>query len=396
MSTISELFGEPSKKIYDFRDSPGTLLLDASTVEHLARRDILSGLTGSYFSHETIGPILEAMLRQHAASGIVHPDAKLDLLCLSQGLSFLEQWVLADRVVVDRSAVESICQHKNLGEVPDIRKVVELLFEPVDIHSSRCREAAGNVIAFQDYAADEGLEVFEPAVHHPIWDYDLCLKDDYMARFNGLLGQSTNKPGRALFYFELSRILDVPLLLHPRKTEYLTLLGQALDTSWHRTYLAMTKAIKSELKFEETELPIPPLADEILRLAKGERCSLVEAAKFLHQSKEMIALRRLTQEVGTLSTRHRNVESRRMLNKEAASIASAIESRQSADTRISRRTVNLAVLPTIGWVLRLIGKGEISVPDLVLSEQPYVALFSRWANSVQQYVDHPEPEATQQ
>lgn len=384
---LAEALGDKSKHIYNFRDCPGTLLLDASTVEYLASHIIFSGLTGEYFSDLRTSRMLEGILRQYAAKGYVHTDAKSDLYVLTQVLTFLEQWVLADRVVVDEEAVESICRHRNSLEVPAIRKVVELLFEPVHIHSSRCYEAAENVIAFQETAENEEWKLFYPAMQHSMTDYDLCLKDDYMGDLNGLLGQSTNTPGRALFYLELSRILDVTLLLHPKKTEYLTELGQALEASWGDAYRIMTESVRTGLKFQEGELSIPPLADEIIRLAKVERCSLVEAAKKLHQSREMIALRKLIQEIGALATRHRNVEARRLLSKEANAIVEAVASRQSPDGIISRRTVNLAELPSIGWLLKVFGKREITVPDLILHEQPYVTLFSRWANSVQQYVD---------
>ena len=387
MNRIEEAFGDKSKHIYNFRESPGTLLLDASTVEHLASQNILSCLTGEYFSDSRIGPLLEGMMRQHAARGYVDAEAKSDLHALTHALTFLEQWVLADRVVVDESAVESICNHRNSLEVPAIRTVVELLFEPVHIHSSRGDEAAENVLAFQEIADGQGWGFFRPALNSPIFDYDSCLKDDYMSNFAGLLGQSTNTPGRALFYLELSRILDVPLLLHPRKTEYLEQLGQALEVSWHGTYGELTESVRAGLKFQETELPIPPLADEILRLAKVERCSLVEAAKQLRQTREMITLRKKIQEIGSLATGNRNIEARRMLSKEAGGIVAAVASRQSPDGIISRKTVNIAELPAIGWVLKVCGKSEITVPDIVLREQPYVTIFSRWANSVQKYIE---------
>jgi hypothetical protein len=387
MNWLNDPFEEPSDKTESFHQSPGTVLLDASTVEHLASYLIFSGLTENYFADSRIGHLLEGMLRQHAASGYVHADCNSDLYSLTQVLTFLEQWLLADRVVVDESAVESICQHHNSQEETSIRRVVELLFEPVRIHSSRCYEAAQNVISFQQIAKEQRFDFFLPSSSHPIFNHDLCLKDDYLGRLGGLLGKSNNTPGRAMFYLELSRLLEVPMLLHPRKVEHLAQLGQALEATWRSTYNQITEAVRTGLKYEETELPIPPLADEIIRLAKIERCSLVEAAKQLRRTRELIALRKKIQEIGSLATGNRNVEARRMLSQEAGAIVAAITSRQSPEGIISRKTVNIAELPAIGWVLKVFGKSEITVPDVVLREQPYVTLFSRWANSVQKHIE---------
>ncbi len=59
-------------------------------------------------------------------------------------------------------------------------------------------------------------------------ELELPPKDSYYNKIKGDLGVSGNVPARALFYLELSRLLDGPLLLHPRKSIYLQKVSQAI------------------------------------------------------------------------------------------------------------------------------------------------------------------------
>jgi hypothetical protein len=37
-------------------------------------------------------------------------------------------------------------------------------------------------------------------------------------------------------------------------------------------------------------------------------------------------------------------------------------------------------VPAVGKIFKVLGGGKMTVPDIVLFEKPYIALFSRWAN----------------
>jgi hypothetical protein len=94
----------------------------------------------------------------------------------------------------------------------------------------------------------------------------------------------------------------------------------------------------------------------------------------------MISLRAIVWELTSIA----NIEQRILYEREIAprtkEIADSIQSRAVAGTRISRREVNLAEIPAIGGVFKVLGGGKITVPDFVLYERPHIALFSRWAN----------------
>lgn len=212
-------------------------------------------------------------------------------------------------------------------------------------------------------------------------DFDnLPLKDSYYNAIDAKLGVSSNSPARALFYLELSRILNGPLLLHPEKSAYLQKIGQAVRDRVALVYGSMVRGVRDALQFKEATIPIPPIADEILRTARREKCSLLESAKAIRESREMVSLRAIVWELTSVENVGQRILYERELALRTKEIADSIQSRAVAGTRISRRQINLAEIPAIGIVFKLAGGGKIKVPDFVLNERPHIALFSRWAN----------------
>jgi hypothetical protein len=212
-------------------------------------------------------------------------------------------------------------------------------------------------------------------------DFDnLPLKDSYFNSIDGNLGVSSNFPARALLYLELSRLLNAPLLLHPEKSIYLRKISQAITDGVASVYGSLVDEVREALRLKEASIPIPPIADEILRMACQEKCSLLEAATAIRGSKEMVSLREIVWELTTLVNVGQRIRYEHEIELRTKEIADSIQSRAVAGTRISRRKVNLAEIPAIGTVFKVLGGGTITVPDFVLYERPHIALFSRWAN----------------
>ena len=97
-------------------DGPGTLLLDASTVEFLSGHVVYHALTGLYWADERIAGALRAILSKQVEQKKVSEDEASDLYALTHALSFLEQWILSEKLVVDRRALDSLA-NKNRSEI---------------------------------------------------------------------------------------------------------------------------------------------------------------------------------------------------------------------------------------------------------------------------------------
>lgn len=92
-----------------------------------------------------------------------------------------------------------------------------------------------------------------------------------------------------------------------------------------------------------------------------------DAATAIRESKEMVSLRAIIWELTTLENVGQRIRYEREITLRTKEISESIQSRAVAGTRISRRSVNLAELPAIGTVFKVLGGGTI-------------ALFSRGAN----------------
>jgi hypothetical protein len=352
---------------------PGSLLLDASTVSFLNGHTVYHALTGPYFADARVAEVLHAVLARQAAGGKVEKAEESDLYALTHALSFLEQWMLADKLVVDGSAVSSLAQINASKTRREQFSKLSVLYTQVWIPQDLTRQAADNVVAFGDLLRDPNNPLH-------LVDLDLPLKDDYYNRIRFDLGVSGNVPARALFYLELSRLLEGPLLLHPEKSKYLQKISQGITSGLTVIYKSLVDKLQDALEFKEFNIPIPPIADEILRTARNEKCSLIDAAVAIRESKEISSLRSVVWELKSFAAGRQRIRYEREIAERTKEIADAVESRAVAGGRISRRTLNLAEVPAIGPVFKVLGGGEITVPDLVLFEKPYIALFSRWAN----------------
>ena len=352
------------------------VLLDASTVAFLADHKRFSALTGNYFADSSIAKHLVGALQNHAAGREVPENLKSDLDALVTVLGFLELWVLHDNLVVDKSALQSIERDRNSDKVWDIAND---LLKVIPLPSSVVQPAAKNAAKYSCYLKRSNDSIFSYGAVHGVLDYDADLKDGYFSNLSAYLGVSANSPERMLFYLEASRLLEVPLLIHPRKAEYLKKFGQSISLQRREAYRKLARGVEKTLGYKEREVPVPPLADEIVRVAMEEKCPLKTAARHVKRDSKVRSLVKL---IRRLSDPALSVPYRRQTAAEAVRrIAKSVEWRVYPGGCLSRRRINLGRIESIGPVLSVIGAEEIVVPNVVLSEPGYNIIFSKWANS---------------
>jgi hypothetical protein len=107
---------------------PGTLLLDASTVELLTGHTIYHALTGPYWADERVAALLRTILAREAEQSSVAESDASDFYALTHALSFLEEWMLADRLFVDRRALHSLGNYNPSDEDETASRFGRLIF----------------------------------------------------------------------------------------------------------------------------------------------------------------------------------------------------------------------------------------------------------------------------
>ena len=357
----------------------GAVLVDASTIHHLLSHTVYHSLTGDYLSRPGIGEILYGILRKQASGAALANRERADASALNHALSFLEHWVLAEEMFVDVDALKSL---ETEGHSQDKLRKLATLFQKTLIPQEQKIAAARTVDAFFDYI-DQDVIPLAGIPNSLMDDYDVYIKDSYFQSFSGSLSVSGNTRARSVFYLELSRLLSAPLFLHPCKSRYLKAIGQAFQQSAFAAYRHLAKQVRLKLSYQSHELPIPPLADEIVRVAREQQVSLLDAATQVRGRDDLASLRRLLVNLWPTAIDGGTVATREQIAREASHIVRRIQSRLRSKSRISRRTIEFAQLPVVGNYLKAIGwQPAIHIPDVVLWEKPYIALFSRWANEV--------------
>ena len=357
----------------------GAVLLDASTIDLLASHQVYHSLTKTYFADERIAGLLYGILLKQIKGDRLDTCENEDAYALNHALSFLELWVLSEEVFVDVRALKSLERSHSRDKV----RALSPLFQKTAIHDQIQEEAANRVATFYRHLSTSDDPLLAKVSQWKGWDFDLCLKDDYYAKLNAHLSVSANSRIRSIFYFELSRMLDVPLFLHPQKSQYLKEMGQAFQHSRSVVYGKLVDEVRQDLFYSEKEITVPPIADEIIRVARERGISFIEAAREIRNTKELAGLRKCVAELCRLGAERSNVEQNLKIREEAKQIAGRIEAQWDTQGRISRRRIDVAELPWIGSFLKAMNyRPTVYVRDFDLSQRPFVVLFSRWANDV--------------
>ena len=282
--------------------------------------------------------------------------------------------MLTDKLFVDRRALSSLADHNRSDTRTEQLHALGTLYTEVDIPSAISKQAAKHVVSFVD-SMSEIRQTFGGL------DFDnLPLKDSYYNDIDSNLGTSSNSPARALLYLELSRLLNGPLLLHPEKSAYLHKIGQAVKERVSLVYGSLVTRVRDALRLKVVTIPIPPIADEILRTACREKCSLLESATYIRQSKEMVSLRAIVWELVSVE----NVGQR--IGFETVKFSSNQgDCRFYPITRViriefldGRLTSRRYLLSGLSSKLPVEAKSRSQI--LCSTNNRMIALFSRWAN----------------
>lgn len=295
----------------------------------------------------------------------------------------LEAWVLHEHIVADQASVASL---EALDGARSNRLFSELLkiFQISDYTNQHRDEIQSNINDFIRYFGgnavhkflhdSEGRRIIDEGVG------DLALKDTLMKDFHAsVFGNSLNTPFRAIFYHELANQMGCALYLHPQKQLYLKAMKRGLHDEAIRLLGMLSISIKDQVFSEDHELPVPPLAYHIIETAFQEDCSLLEAAMRLRNDREIQSLRAML--MGLVRDQQSNpIRFPRRVAKKSKEIAERLISRSHYELPwLCSRRLYLSEAPAIGSVLKIAGMGEVSVPDIVLWERPYVSLFEKWA-----------------
>lgn len=357
----------------------GAVLLDASTINLLASPQIFYALNGDAFKNRTTTGYMQGILLSQIEGARLGLVENRFAYALNHALSFLELWVLSEDVLVDVQALKSLENHYNRDNI----RALHPLFKKTEINNQVRQEAANRVALFHHHLSTSDNTLVPDVSFWSEGDLEAYLKDGYYRTFSAHLADSRNSPARAMFYLEASHILDVPLFLHPKKSSHLKEMGQALQRSCSAVYEMLVDEVRRELRYEEHEIIVPPIADEIVRVAVERGISLVESAQEIRDLNELAALRKCIAKLCSLGSKGRNVELRSKIRDEGRRVAGRIEAQLNGQGRISRRKIEVAELPWIGPYLKALNyKPSFFVRDFEVYQRPYVALFSRWANEV--------------
>ena len=302
---------------------------------------------------------------------------------LLSNVGVLEAWVLYEHIVADQVSVKSL---EALDGARSNRLFSELskIFQISNYTNQHRDEIQSNINDFIRYFGGHAVRNFLHDLEgHRIIDEgagDLALKDTLMKGFHAsVFGNSCNSPFRAIFYHELANQMGCALYLHPQKQLYLKVMKRGLHDEAIRLLESISISIKDLVFPEDYELPVPPLAYFIIETAFREDCSLLEAAMNLRNDREIQSLRAMLMDL-VRDQQINPIRFPRRVEKKSKEIADRLISRSRYELPwLCSRRLNLSEAPAIGSILKVAGMGEVSVPDIVLWERPYVSVFEKWA-----------------
>jgi hypothetical protein len=214
-----------------------------------------------------------------------------------------------------------------------------------------------------EYSSDEEV-VRHLDIANPIW---LGLSSTVL--------DSMMTTARAHFYLELARELVVPLNIDPVRATYLaSLLAKSQEALGMGVPERVVDDFASRIKppvdaIVSFDLPIPPVPEYVLRLAKAQRISLYEATMEVRNSTNARNFRDLCATLFNLGEEgglHAQDEYNTVMKDFATFCeAWARDASEGVDYRI--RTLQLGDIPIIGWILKVAGMDERMVRDPVIT-----------------------------
>jgi len=274
------------------------MLFDTDTFERVSKRDLLQA---------------SAFERRARAKGIKDPSTIRRIVlqgCASaieantSALKLLERIVVCDALVFDERALEGERHNfDNVGknienssgdwlrgcQVPP--EVYEAACESISKSSEKLRgrgweEVAGRILPTE--SADYWWSMGEKLYH------DELATQTGLGRF--AFASSNDSFRRLLFYLEIARAAECPVVLSLGKEDHIETLGKEYQVilDAHAGVVRATEAFRDKLRdglYTDTELPIPALSEHIVLTALDGKTSLLEAALQVRESEDAKAYR---------------------------------------------------------------------------------------------------------
>lgn len=387
-------------------------LMDASSISALQRH---SGTLTSKLNPESAREILS------------NPDE----FGLSAPLLILERWIVLDHVCVDLVALDSLKDGRAARsfkwepperlrldrdtDLPAIRKNVflshlrkELLEAPRDSQQRQLNSLSDELSVSATFVPAETVEMCLKSVNrtahaikeaHPeiAWgNFAFGVEKQYgevLSEFYGRaapLARSHLGVERTLFYYETAGMIGAPVLLHPDRSYEAQAINGACQDAFDVVKRVISRSFEEPVRSQlETlglshNIPLPPLAFRLVRLAGERSLSIVEAAKAIKESSEARAFRRWLSELqeslreGTMEAKLRGLRLLRELERVASSWTDELDLAHGVSYR--RRRIELSKVPRIGAILMLLDGA--SIRDPILNQKGYLTFVSSW------YGDH--------
>jgi hypothetical protein len=312
-------------------------------------------------------------------------------------LEVLARMISYDFVVIDGTASKPVFNAADvqsghlLGELGGLLRQI-IIPEPV-------YEAVSLLFSTEDKGREETLwEMFDAlSMRRPNW-YPLTgliekerLESKYSREVIGYdLGSFSHMSGpfpqRAVLYLELSARGGVPIFLSPDKDPFLVhyqkkLPVDALETVEKIVDTQFQETLK-DLFLPSEGIPIPPLAEHIVRQAHRKNISLLTSMLEIRETKEAKIFRRWLGEIQqnlVSAERPKLIDAAKALH-ELKGVAQAWFSNFDLGYMTQHKHTKFIpkALPVIGDVFEATGHGEITIKDPLVKRPLYLTFISKW------------------
>lgn len=313
--------------------------------------------------HEPVDAAAASLLRTHGRY-----DEEL-----RQCFEVLERLIVYDFVVVDSVAISQRASDFHFGcEVLQTVAITPSVYRDIGALAQQLIQR-GAKAAFDKLAGAESAD------------------DEYQERIEGLaprlLSYSNESIVRGLLYLETARRAELPLLLHPKKREWLkTIAGAHRDAYWDVRSLAdgaVREGIQTALQDHSAlAVDLPSLSSYVVRFAERRNLSVLDALKIVKASPEAESFRAWLWALQTKLLRGTAADLIAAAKQvdEVKQIAARWAERLDTDcgVRYRHRTFKLEAIPAIGWLFKAAGAGEVTLKDPILTPKRYLTFVADW------------------
>jgi hypothetical protein len=312
-------------------------------------------------------------------------------------LELLKRAVVYDVLAVDELAFEhhSLWKSTPRKGIPGVGDLIQPVPIPSSVYAAVAEELEQYVHTLQSplHGLEYSLEL--PSTEAEEYYVEQAMHDfpKIARRFGDLFSYSGPVLPRSLLYLELSRVARVPILVSPQKKAFVESTKQTITTEAltfverlaDQRLLGEVRAHLQSTVGKRIEMPDPPLGELILRYAEQNDLSLYDSVIAIRESAPGRDFRRWLAELQRLiadGSRHSLLAAQAKISELNVTLDLwKSDGRAENGVGFVRRKLALEAIPGFGWLLKLIGKGEINIDDPILDprgSENYLAFISSW------------------